>query len=265
MKAIEFRCPGKVFILGEYAALRGTPALIGAIEPDFRLQLSCDPGSRRREGSGRTRGDLIIFRENDEVASPHARNDESKFNGPSPFHPDSPAGRLYLNNQKLFKDYTLNWNDPYKTPIGVGSSTAQFLLILKSLYHLKKMPLPTPPEILDLYWKYSSSKLRPSGCDLMAQFFGGIHAIKNSPFKIKEYKPLENDVTWLLTYTGEKIKTHEQLGELYNKGFPQNYEPALKELDRIILCGLHAWEVHDMSALGKSLNEFHDCLHEKIG
>ena len=39
---------------------------------------------------------------------------------------------------------------------------------------------------------------------------------------------------------------------------------ALKELDHIILHGLQAWETHDTLALGKSLNRFHDSLHEKI-
>ena len=228
MKHIEFSCPGKIFILGEYACLKGTPALVGTIEPSFRLALHNNPGVN------------------------------------IPFHKDSPGGKLYSDNQDLFKDYQLEWHDPYKNPIGVGSSTAQFLLILKALCHLQEIELPAPSEILNLYWKYTSSTLRPSGCDLIAQIYGGIHVIKNSPFKIKEFKPLNDKYEWLLAYTGEKIKTHEQLEELHSKGFPGNYEGALKELDNIIFSGLRAWEAHDITTLGKSLNKFHDILHEKI-
>jgi len=227
MNSTEFSCPGKVFILGEYACLKGTPALVGAIEPSFRLTLM------------------------------------QKNNGGLPFHSNSPAGKLYFENENLFKNYKLEWHDPYKTPIGVGSSTAQFLLVLKALCFLQKKTLPLPQDMLTLYWSYCTSTLRPSGCDLMAQVLGGIHVVKNSPFKIKEYKPLEN-VSWLLAYTGEKIKTHEQLEELHKKGFPLKYEMALKELDHIILHGLQDWETRSSVAFGKSLNQFHDSLHEKI-
>ncbi|MBI2608041.1 MAG: hypothetical protein HYW47_00375 [Deltaproteobacteria bacterium] len=229
-----YSCPGKVFILGEYACLKGTSALVGTFLPRFELKL--------------------------------LRKKKHEIKILIPFHKDSPAGKLLLNNQELLSEYTLQWMDPYKTPIGVGSSSAQFLLSLNAVRDLKKKKLSSQEDILKEYWHYNPTHIyKPSGCDVMAQLIGGITVIKNEPLKTKSV-PLWRDESssFLLAFTGEKVKTHEQLKELYQKGFPHKYAPTLSRLDNLVLNGISAWERENPELLGKVINQYQQVLHTSL-
>ena len=79
--------PAKTFLLGEYLALEGGPALVLTTTPCFEVGLSREQTS-------------------------------------SVIHPDSPAGLFW---EKSRKDVELTWHDPYHGIGGLGASSAQFL------------------------------------------------------------------------------------------------------------------------------------------
>ena len=88
-----FSCPGKVFLLGEYAVLAGTPAWVATVEPRFEFQFGI--------------GEAI-----DKL-----------------FHPKSPAsGLLTASNFPLG-----TFKDPFAGRGGLGASTAQFALIFHAI------------------------------------------------------------------------------------------------------------------------------------
>ena len=254
MDSFQYSCPGKIFILGEYACLKGTPALIGTLSPFFSLTVN--PTTQREKH---------ILKNS---AQPFGASHSEKYASRAfPFHMDSPAGKLLIDNKAITKNYHLMWNDPYEVPIGVGSSTAQFLLSMALISHLKRVALPIADEILEMYWKYSwtEGSVKPSGCDLIAQYLGGVLAIKNSPLGTKKFSLWKNNkITWILAFTGEKVKTHEQLSVLFQKGFPKGYETALHILDELILKGIQAWEKENAFELGSIMNQYQDALHKNI-
>lgn len=224
----QIACGGKVFIVGEYACIEGGPALLGTIAPEFSI---------------------TIERSNDCAPS-------------SSMHEQSPAG-LYLRSQEhVLKGVRLIWDDPYATPIGVGSSSAQFILSVAAIAHLKGQPLPTAKSILELYWKTvgQSQGIRPSGADVVAQWVGGNILFRNKPFECRSLRPWSSDAQFILAYTGHKAKTHEHLLKLEQAGFPHAYRSSLQHLDNLTLKALQAWEDADARSLGLTLNEYQSAL-----
>lgn len=222
-----FRCAGKVFITGEYACIEGGPSLIGTVAPSFELRVV------------RERGEHAL-----------------------PFADLSPAG-LYLNaNRDALRDVRLEWRDPYSTPIGVGSSSAQFIMSVAAVFRLRDQAMPGPQDVLDLYWRTvgASQGLRPSGVDVVAQWLGGPAVIRNSPYTSQKLAPWKSDSTFILAYTGKKAKTHEHLKKLSERGFPDAFRDVLNRLNEITVGAIEAWEAGNSRLLGSALNAFQETL-----
>jgi mevalonate kinase len=224
---MQFGCSGKIFIVGEYACIEGGPSLLGTIGPDFSLTV--------------------------------ARDGEQSH----PFAKQSPAG-LYLDSvAEVWREFKFEWRDPYDTPIGVGSSSAQFLLSVAAVAKLRREALPSASEVLKLYWKTvgTSQGIRPSGADVVAQWLGGPVVVQNEPFMTRKLQPWKNDdAEFVLAFTGQKAKTHEHLKELRSRGFPEAFRDTLARLNEITLGAVEAWEIENSVLLGKSLTSFQNAL-----
>jgi len=234
-------CPGKVFIFGEYACLVGGPAILMPCSPVFSLQYEF----------------------------PVAPNVANALNI---FAAESPAGRLMRENQAFAETLKLHWQDPYATPIGVGSSSAQFVLLSEVLAQIQIKPSSLTAQqiagLLQNYWRIvdKSQGLRPSGVDLALQAFGKPCVVVNEPFSIRELRPdpLQPGQMFVLAYSGHKEKTHDHLLDLQRRGFPDAYQSALRELTVITETALTAWERREANQLGLLLNEYQTTL-EKMG
>lgn len=93
--------PGKTFLAGEYLALSGGKTLVMATSPRFKMSLSL-----------------------------------SSVESASPFHIESPAGKLWQIHQALLRKYNIQFQDPYLRG-GFGASSAQFALLWSCLQILK--------------------------------------------------------------------------------------------------------------------------------
>ncbi|MEW6055816.1 MAG: hypothetical protein AB1540_04305 [Bdellovibrionota bacterium] len=225
----QYSCGGKVFIVGEYACLEGGPAILGTVAPKFSLTVTHD--------FSKTRFDL-------------------------PFASASPAG-LYLSaRSRVLEGIRLEWIDPYRTPIGVGSSSAQFLLSVAAVHRLQNLEIPKPQELLNLYWEIvgTSQGLKPSGVDVVAQWMGGPVVVRNKPFGTQTLAAWKANASFLLAYTGSKAKTHEHLIDLKSQDFPDRFLDVLEQLNRITLNAVDAWESGDSIVLGSSLNDYQHAL-----
>lgn len=221
----ELRCPGKVFLLGEYACLEGFPALVGTLAPEFSLRLTKDG-----------------------------------FH-PFPFAPESPAGRYLSRHADRLAEYSLEWVDPYHAPIGVGSSSAQFVLAVEAVACLEDRPRPSPIELLQLYREITDTvqAVRPSGADVVAQATGGVVLVHGDDAP-QSLPPWKAEGVFLLAFTGRKTKTHEHLSELKARGFPGRFAQALRELGDITRNGAEAWDRGDAVTFGKSLMSYQRAL-----
>lgn len=189
---MEISVPSKTFILGEYLALEGGPALILTSHPRFKLTISTP------------------------------RNQDPLNHTSHWFHPHSPAGLFYNKNQSLFVNWKTEFYDPWDGKGGFGASSAQFIL----LYTFKKLllndlkPVNTP-QLLEEYLTCSISHhgRPPSGFDLLGQVSGSLSLIeKNQPLQNWHHWPF-NDIELLLFRTPFKIATHEHLKSIKTMDF----------------------------------------------
>ena len=222
-----FSCAGKVFITGEYACIEGGPALVGTVGPEFTLELSQEAGEH-----------------------------------PLPFAAGSPAGLFLAKHADTLRGARLTWRDPYTTPIGVGSSSAQFLLSVAAVCELLGQPRPGGAEILELYWQTvgKSQGVRPSGVDVVAQWLGGPLVVRNKPYESRKLSQWSGEATFLLAFTGSKAKTHEHLLSLSDRGFPHAFGSTLTKLNIVTLGAVEAWETGRADLMGRALTNYQQTL-----
>ncbi|MDF1827058.1 MAG: hypothetical protein P1U39_02130 [Legionellaceae bacterium] len=151
MHTATWSIPAKTFLLGEYAALQGGPAIVLTTTPCFEVSLS------------------------QEQISPA-------------IHPDSPAG-LFWSSAGI--EAQLTWHDPYDGIGGLGASSAQFLgayWAAQASTHTDQKALLEAYWACS--WQ-TGQGVRPSGYDVLAQASSGCvsinqHAVSASyawPFK----------------------------------------------------------------------------------
>ncbi len=234
----EFYCPGKLFLFGEYACLDGGPAILQSIEPRFHLSIErCDLGTKKLP----------------------------------PFHPASPAGVLLMQNMAALDGWSWDWKVQLGTmdrqPQGVGSSSAEFLLTFKALRKIKNEPEGNPIEILEEYWKLVglSQGLRPSGVDILSQYFGGLLLIENKNRILNCSKiemPLQfEEAELLVVETGKKVKTHEHLRMLAEKEFPKEFKKMIVELNECTQLAHLAIVKKDTKVLSELMNAYQNILY----
>jgi mevalonate kinase len=200
VKLAELSVAGKTFLAGEYLALTGGPALILSTEPRFRLQVS---------------------------RSNHGQN---------PFHPDSPAGRLWLEDSEFFSQYALKFIDPYQIG-GFGASSAQFAL-LHAFRQLKEEVFGEAERFFD--WHQMLQDYRrlgkteghaPSGADIVGVSAGGITWFDRNNGKLQTFAWPFQEIDFFVAHTGKKLATHEHLKTLPEFSV-EGFESAMGELQQ---------------------------------
>lgn len=150
------------------------------------------------------------------------------------FHADSPAGRWVHKNSSVLSRTYGQWSEAYGGRGGFGASTAQFLAVWlytqfnnnPSMQEAINDEVKNPRSswiqaMLKDYWSCSWTGLgqRPSGADLVSQFYGGLLYF-NSEEQVakKRVWPWEQLDIYLVS-TGSKLATHQHLMDLQPKSF----------------------------------------------
>lgn len=180
---MKLSCGAKTFILGEYLVLKGHPALIAATRPRFELVANFQSTSA------------------------------------SPFHPESPAGKLFEESRGILGPVALEFRHPTGRG-GWGASSAEFLL-LHCLVQIKRGLAPEShwaPDLsllLEDYKKFASQGgVAPSGADVLAQASGLISRVDRGRGHISQTEWPFQEIGFLLASTGMKVPTHEHLRAL---------------------------------------------------
>jgi mevalonate kinase len=172
---MKWKIPAKTFLLGEYAAISGAPALILTTHPCFEISLVNRP-------------------------SLHG------------IHPDSPAGRWW--RKQNITGYGLDWHDPYNGKGGLGASSAQFVGAFYAVNHLQNKKL-CRDEMLECYLQvaWDGKGVRPSGYDVIAQSLRGCVLVEQQKDCHCYVWPFD-DLAFILLHTGQKLATHQHLQTL---------------------------------------------------
>jgi mevalonate kinase len=177
---IDFSAPSKTFLAGEYAVLKGAPALILATTPRFEL---------RAERGG----------EASVVGIPAG----------------SPAAKWLDQRAPLLQDWKLEFVDPHQGKGGFGASSAQFLFA-HALTTLLQISVSRAVAGLDLQALWNDFKVlsggQASGADLLAQATGGVALVHGAEAQAAAW-PFP-DLEFAILRTGDKVATHAHLAEL---------------------------------------------------
>lgn len=170
---MKWLIPAKTFLVGEYAAVLGGPALVLTTTPCFEVTLV---DGNHHEG----------------------------------IHPDSPAGQWWASHR--IPDKGLMWRDPYEGKGGLGASSAQFLGTYLASCHLLHIK-PSHKVLLDAYYQSSwrGEGLRPSAYDLLAQSQHRCVYVNRKLGIMQSYDWVFDDIAFLLVHSGQKLMTHYHL------------------------------------------------------
>ncbi|MCB0367825.1 MAG: hypothetical protein KDD68_20645 [Bdellovibrionales bacterium] len=204
---VRLSAPGKTFLLGEYAVLGGSPALLVSTGPRFSVELELGQ-------SGSCEG----------------------------IHPNSPAGRWVRQQNLLFQNASVRFVDPHGGKGGLGGSSAQFLGVY-TWSILAETPMTEWPSALNpqKLWQafrsvaWDGQGLPPSGADVMAQFMGGITQFQSQPFNLQSPRWPFADLSFSLFRTNKKVATHHHLGSMQGTHFGE----LKPDLDRALAAFHH--------------------------
>lgn len=182
--------PGKTFLVGEYLALLGGPAVLISTKPRFQLKIKA----------------LL-----------------SKSQ--SPFIKESPAGKLWQQHENFFSQFQFEFIDPYSTG-GFGASTAQFVLLHSFLQMKERVSIDHQ---LELDWQHMLADYRslafngegfaPSGADLISMCSGYLTAFERNSGSLRTFSWPFSEYQFLLLKTSSKLQTHEYLKNLEDQNF----------------------------------------------
>lgn len=192
--------PSKTFLLGEYVALKGGPAIILTTEQRFTLVVT------------------------------NQISDSIKVEG---INFESPAGKLIKRDVDFYRNYHIQFIDPYHSLGGFGASSAQFVMLkaLKQYANNKKInDIDLLNDYMTLAW--DGKGMPPSGADLIAQLHGGICFFHKSEKKLQIFSWPFINLQFCLIHTGNKLATHTHLKELVN--FNET------KLEKIVQAGLES-------------------------
>lgn len=224
---MKWSIPAKTFLLGEYAALLGSPALLITTTPCFELTLS-----------------------------------ESGLDG---IHPNSPAGRWWaVQNQnrglQWFDPYQGKGGMGASSAQFIGAYLASCRLEPK--INGKSMESSSRSfrgdshsDLLEAYLKsaWSGEGMAPSGYDVLAQVLYGCVYINKMQGTCQQYAWPFREIGFLLLHTGEKLATHDHLQHVV---LPEQTTDLAATVDR----AKDAFENANSSGLITAINAYHEQL-----
>ncbi len=175
---LELSVPSKTFLLGEYLALTGGPALLLNTAPRFKLTVK----------------------------------NKVSIQSQKKFTPGSPAQKYIEKYFALFEPYELIFYDPYHCLGGLGASSAQFCLVYAFKNYLEHREIDYH-ELLSEYREISTNdgQYPPSGADIIAQMHGAIVYFHRKQRALKKLIWPFSDLIPILIRTKHKIATHHHL------------------------------------------------------
>lgn len=204
---MRFYAGSKTFLVGEYNVLFGGDGIVLINEPNFSLTA--------------------------------AKSDKSSLTG---IPPKSPGYKFYEAHKDVFRNFSINFEDPHKMRGGWGASSAQYSLLYKLFLRLTDSSFDVN-HFLNEYQKLSKSgEVLPSGADCLAQFENHNICYRS---KTRSYENLDLNFLNLgihIFKTKNKVTTYRHLKTLDNlktdnlQFFTEQTYNAIKNIDEAAFC-----------------------------
>lgn len=222
--------PSKLMLIGEYAVLAGSSALVTTLKPRFRMTV-------RRSASRWA------------TSATHS------------FHPESAASKLIAElarDEKIGIGDEITFEDPHLGKGGFGGSTAEFALSYAALTN--------DADVQALWRRYRKLHSDASGADLVAQWLGGtiLFSYDGDSLKTEIYAQdsktrsvLDRIQVFTATHQdGRKLNTALHLQSDETVQAIKSVSEIRETLDRIIAAAVDALGSGDANAFGESLTAY---------
>jgi mevalonate kinase len=244
--------PGKVILLGEHAVVYGRTALAAAIDRHVTVHVACDPSSQCRADGVRSERKPFVL-----SFSKHQPR-------PSPVDADPrlaqaiarAAGIAGLNG----KDWVTTISTDLPVAMGLGSSAALSVALVRALAHFVRRPLDDQAvcegafEIEKIFHRY------PSGIDNTVATSGGLIAFTRGaaarPLRARRSLPLVIALGRAPRRTQQTVVALRQKWEADPKGC----ESFFDEIAALVRHAERAIATGDLAALGATMSANHAVL-----
>lgn len=228
---LRLSAPSKTFLIGEYAVLRGGPALILNTEPRFELQ------ARQVKVDSSTEGTV-------------GRNTPARYDVRS-LSPQSPAAKWLELRAPLLNGWQIDFIDPHAGRGGFGASSAQFLLV-HALTTFLQSSVGRAVQGYDQQALWNDFRVltgeRASGADVVGQTVGQVAFLHMEPIAAEARGWPFADLGFAIVRTQNKLNTHEHLAAL---------EPErLATLPSIAALGLESFHMGLTDTFVKVIREY---------
>ncbi len=234
-ESFRVSAPGKLFLLGEHAVLRGRRALVCAVDQRMYLDFS-------------KRNDSKI----------HIKSDLGEYNSSLEMLSDHPKFRFVLEairqfGQKLEFGFDLLITTDFSDQVGLGSSAAVTAAMLGGICQLTGKEI-IKREIFDQGLKVIHTvQGTGSGADLAASVFGGVASYRMVPLELES---LNEIFPITVIYSGSKLPTVKVI-DIVNKGCnaqPELYKSIFDLMDTSVERAVQAIKRQDWKSFGEILN-----------
>ena len=210
---IRASAPGKVVLWGEYAVLRGAPAMVMAVDREAICTINCNEDKSHEDDSTAITDDLWRFESLGFSSAPTSVGREALLGGTQPNdssalglawhvlqtmnHAALPAGGQVITDSRPF--YAAG------DKLGIGSSAAICTALVGAFAAVMDQP-PTYPAALAAH-RHAQGSLG-SGIDVAAAFHGGLLKFQNG-----EVRPanLPEALNMVFIWTGQPARTVDHL------------------------------------------------------
>jgi len=217
---IALSAPSKTFLVGEYAVLRGGPALLLNTSPRFALT-AVQTGTQSLEGISE----------------------------------GAPAERWLKQRAPVWAGWELNFSDPHAGQGGFGASGAQFLLA-HALTTFMQSSVARVAEGYDIQALWNDFRVlsegQGSGADMLAQSVGQAALVDvREKLAVARAWPFA-ELGFAIVRTGKKVQTHEHLRGLVGKDL-ESLVPLAKTCVETFTPGAATSFVRAVSAYAEAL------------
>lgn len=228
--------PGSIMLLGEYAVLRGLPALVGALNKRIEVNLSSRTDDNIVIHSD-TLGEYITTRQHLVIKQPFAF-----VLAALRYYQDALSCGL---NIQIVSDFSAN--------LGLGSSAAVTVATLRALHGFLKKKTSSMALIKKAIAVIRAVQGAGSGADVAASVMGGVVAYQCAPLSAWT---LSTKPSIAVVYSGKKASTVQALGKVITH-CQQNakYAAILRAIAQCALAGKRAIQTTDWQQLGAVCNQ----------
>jgi len=278
----EATAPGKLIIIGEYAVLEGTPALVAAVNRYAKVTLTKSNSGKYQVSAPSINIENAVFtiRENGLILFDHTVDIKTQkklgffkttFEFAWQFCKKFPMPKTPFS---IFIDTDAFYSPELKTKLGFGSSAALTVALVKALFVLGGKNIEdqeTKNSIfrLSLSAHHKAQGNMGSGIDIASSAYGNVLEYKVglnnlaqqiTPVEIPVWKELPK----IVVFTGSSESTRKMVSGVstLKKEKPEQHKKLMNNLSKVANQGCTAYKNHDLKSFLDAIKGYYKLMDE---